>query len=62
MRKAVTIWSQGTKLAGDLFIPDDIASGEKRPAILLCHGWGGLKEHLERIGLWGSFITHLKPS
>lgn len=46
MRKAVTIWSEGTKLAGDLFIPDDIVPGEKRPAILLCHGWGGLKEHL----------------
>ena len=46
MRKAVTIWSEGTKLAGDLFIPDDIKPGEKRPAVLLCHGWGGLKEHL----------------
>ena len=46
MKKAVTIWSEGTKLAADLFTPDDIAPNEKRPAILLCHGWGGLKQHL----------------
>lgn len=46
MRRPITIWSEGTKMAGDLFIPDDIRPGEKRPAILLCHGWGGLKEHL----------------
>jgi dienelactone hydrolase len=45
MRKPVTIWSEGTRLAGDLWTPDAAAS-EKLPAILLCHGWGGLKEHL----------------
>ena len=46
MRKAVTIWSEGTRLAGDLFTPDDAASGKRLPTILLCHGWGGLKQHL----------------
>jgi uncharacterized protein len=47
MRKAVNIWSEGVRLAGDLWTPDDDAEGgAKLPAILLCHGWGGLKEHL----------------
>jgi dienelactone hydrolase len=46
MRKTVTIWSEGIRLAGDLFVPDGLAPNAKAPAILLCHGWGGLKEHL----------------
>jgi len=46
MRKTVVIWSEGSRLAGDLLMPDSPVGGEKLPAILLCHGWGGLKEHL----------------
>ncbi len=46
MHKQVTIWSEGTKLAGDLWLPEGAGAGDKLPAILLCHGWGGLKEHL----------------
>lgn len=46
MKKEVTIWSEGTRLAADLFVPDNLREGEKRPAILLCHGWGGPKSHL----------------
>jgi uncharacterized protein len=46
MKKEVTIWSEGTRMAGDLFIPEDLHEGEKRPGILLCHGWAGPKSHL----------------
>jgi uncharacterized protein len=46
MKKEVVIWSEGTRVAGDLFLPDDLKDGEKRPAILLCHGWAGPKSHL----------------
>ena len=46
MKKSCTIWSEGTRLAADLFVPDGLAPGERRPAVLLCHGWGGVKEHL----------------
>ncbi|HYB91145.1 MAG TPA: alpha/beta fold hydrolase [Candidatus Binataceae bacterium] len=46
MRKSITIWSEGARLAGDLWTPDEAAAGDKLPAILLCHGWGGLKQHL----------------
>ena len=46
MEKAITIWSEGTRMAADLFVPDDLKGGERRPAILLCHGWAGPKSHL----------------
>ncbi len=48
MPDKVTIWSEGTRLAGDLFVPEH-ADGEQLPAILLCHGWGGTKAHLNGI-------------
>ena len=44
--RSVEIWSDGTRLAGDLFYPKDLEPGEKLPAIVLCHGWGGTKRHL----------------
>lgn len=46
--RPVTIWSDGTRLAGNLFYPKSAKEGDKLPAILLCHGWGGVKEHLNR--------------
>lgn len=45
-QKDITVWSEGTRLSGNLFVPGDIKEDERRPAILLCHGWGGPKEHL----------------
>ncbi|MGH6957838.1 MAG: alpha/beta hydrolase [Caulobacteraceae bacterium] len=43
-RTPVTIWSEGSRLAAEVIRP----AGESaaRPAVLLCHGWAGLKEHL----------------
>lgn len=46
MKKTVALWSEGTRLAADLFVPDGLKEGERRPAILLCHGWAGPKSHL----------------
>ncbi len=46
IKEQVTIWSEGTRLAADLFIPADIKKGSRLPAILLCHGWAGPKSHL----------------
>ena len=45
MRRPVTIWSEGTRLAADLWLPDGTATA-KHPTVLMCHGWGGRKEHL----------------
>ncbi len=47
--RPVIIWSEGVRLAGDVFFPKDRKDGEKLPAIVLCHGWGGLKEHLNHV-------------
>ncbi len=44
--KPVNIWSDGTRLSGDLFYPKDMKPGSKLPAIILCHGWGGVRSHL----------------
>ena len=43
-RRPVTLWSEGSRLAAEVVKPAD--AGGARAAILLCHGWGGLKEHL----------------
>ncbi len=48
VRKPVELWSDGTRLAGDVFYPKATTGGEKLPAIVLCHGWGGTKAHLNR--------------
>ncbi len=45
-RQAVEIWSDGTRMAGDLWLPDGFGDGEPRPAVLLTHGWGGVRAHL----------------
>jgi hypothetical protein len=41
--KTVKVWSEGTRIAADLYRPKDIKDGELRPAIILSHGWGGGK-------------------
>ena len=45
-RRAVHIWSDGTRMAGDLWLPANFGDGSDRPAILLTHGWGGTRDHL----------------
>ena len=36
----VDIWSDGTRLSGDLWYPNGLESGDRQPAVILCHGWG----------------------
>ncbi len=48
VKRAVEIWSDGTRLSADIFYPKDRKEGEKLPAIVLCHGWGGTKASLVR--------------
>jgi dipeptidyl aminopeptidase/acylaminoacyl peptidase len=45
-RRAVSFWSDGTRLAGDVTYPANMKEGEKLPALVMCHGWGGQKIHL----------------
>ena len=48
-RRAVDLWSEGTRLAGDLYAPRDLAADETRPTIVMSHGWGGTKALLANI-------------
>ena len=43
MARPVTFYSEGVKLGGDLFLPDDLRPGEKRAGIVLCHGYTGVR-------------------
>ena len=42
-KRPVTIWSDGTRMAGDLYLPKGLKPKDKLPAIVLCAGTGGTK-------------------
>jgi len=42
-KRAVTIWSDGTRIAGDLYLPKNRDANQKLPAIVFCAGTGGTK-------------------
>ncbi len=46
--RRVDIWSDGTRMSGDLFYPADMKPDSRLPAVILCHGWGGTRDHLNR--------------
>jgi fermentation-respiration switch protein FrsA (DUF1100 family) len=43
MRRSITFYSEGLKLDGDLFLPDDLRSGKRRGGIVLAHGYTGAR-------------------
>ncbi len=46
MEKKVSFYSAGLKLAGIVRTPQDYEKSQKRPAVVLCHGFTGIKEWL----------------
>ena len=44
MKRAIEFYSEGFKLQGDVYTPDGLAPGEQRAAVLLCHGYTGVKD------------------
>ena len=51
MKKPISFYSEGFKLDGDLFLPDDLSphdglsgGGQKRAGIVLAHGYTGVKD------------------
>ncbi len=44
MRRDVTFVSQGLKCVGWLYVPDGLGSGERRPAVVMAHGFSAVKE------------------
>ena len=55
MRSNVIFNSNGLKLAGHLYLPDDYKKGEKRPAIVVSHPLGGVKE--QTAGLYAKKLS-----
>ena len=45
-KRHIDIWSDGTRMSGDLWLPDGFDRDAPRPAILMTHGWGGTRQHL----------------
>jgi pimeloyl-ACP methyl ester carboxylesterase len=43
MIEKLNFYSEGFQLGGDLYLPDDRKSGERRAAVLLCHGYTGVR-------------------
>lgn len=39
----VSFYSEGSRIVGNLFVPPDLRTGEKRPGIVLCHGFTGVR-------------------
>ncbi len=44
MKRAISFYSEGFKLIGDLYCPDGVTPGERRAAVVLCHGYTGVKD------------------
>jgi hypothetical protein len=42
-KRTVTIWSDGTRMAGDLYLPKNRRPVQKLPAVVFCNGTGGTK-------------------
>ena len=45
MKRTVEFYSEGHKLAGDLYLPDDLPQDQKQPGVVLCGGYAGVKEY-----------------
>ena len=43
-RQTISFYSEGAKLAGDLFLPDGSGADDRRAGIVLCHGYTGVKD------------------
>lgn len=41
--QAVSFYSEGTRLSGDLFVPEGLQPNEKRAGVVLCHGYTGVR-------------------
>ncbi len=44
MKREVEFYSEGFKLCGDVYAPDGLHPEETRAAVLLCHGYTGVKD------------------
>jgi dipeptidyl aminopeptidase/acylaminoacyl peptidase len=57
-RRAVTIWSDGTRMAGDVYRPKNLQPEDKLPAIVFVHGTGGVKKTGFSVRLGAAFAQN----
>src|SRR5712692_4763969 len=44
VKKPVSFYSEGARLVGDVYYPNDVGSGDQRGGVVLCHGYTGVKD------------------
>jgi dipeptidyl aminopeptidase/acylaminoacyl peptidase len=49
--RPVVIWSEGTRMAGELYVPKSRPKGDNLPAIVLCCGLGGSKSDRSMVAM-----------
>ena len=42
--REVVFYSEGARMVGNVYLPDDYKEGEKRPAVLCNSGWTGVNK------------------
>mmetsp|Transcript_10638 Transcript_10638/g.12811 ORF Transcript_10638/g.12811 Transcript_10638/m.12811 type:complete len:349 (-) Transcript_10638:131-1177(-) len=47
VNEVVNIYSDGVRMSGTIWRGENVKPGDKLPCILLCHGWGGKRAHLD---------------
>ena len=57
-RKQVVIWSDGVRMAGDVYRPKNLQPADKLPAIVFVHGTGGVKKMVWSIKLATAFAQN----
>ena len=62
VKREVTIWSDGTRMYGDLYEPKNLREGQKLPAVVFVNGTGGPKASCLRGLLQGSWKGDLSFS
>lgn len=44
IKHPIAFYSEGVKLYGDVYLPDDLPEGDRRAGVVLCHGYTGVKD------------------
>ncbi len=43
MKQYVEFYSEGCTIAADMYLPDSFEAGQRLPAVILCHGFSGIR-------------------
>ena len=43
MKRSVEFYSEGCRIGADLLLPDAFTEGQRLPAVILCHGFSGIR-------------------